>query len=319
MLVRFRILRFENVRRSSHDYYTATRKAETYGTHLEFPRELPILARWVPACSRRDSSTGLRQPSSPRVSLARTRRPRGCSLVDRPAEAIQFTTTCSLPGSSPRRTRSSQRHCLPSRRSSQKSASTIRRRSWVDGSLLQHLELIRSFASQSAFATVSHQRYHRSHRAAADQLARRECPRGPAAAGASRHPRTDRCGAHSRRSRSGGARRPGITGGPKGTCRLSWGASSRSCRLAGRRSSSRQTSHQPRSPVDVGDRASSGLDRDMELLAPFIVLLIIVRGFGELSGWFGIADSLVDFLAFGVAALLIPATSQLDANAEAGP
>lgn len=57
----------------------------------------------------------------------------------------------------------------------------------------------------------------------------------------------------------------------------------------------------------------TGLDRGLAGLAPFVVVLILVRSLGELPGWFGYADSLVDFLAYGTAALLVALASTLDA------
>ena len=59
----------------------------------------------------------------------------------------------------------------------------------------------------------------------------------------------------------------------------------------------------------------TGLDRGLAGLAPFVVILILVRSLGEMPGWFGYADSMVDFLAYGTAALFVALGSTLDADA----
>jgi O-antigen ligase len=59
-----------------------------------------------------------------------------------------------------------------------------------------------------------------------------------------------------------------------------------------------------------------GLDRAFGWLAPFVVVLILARSLGELPGWFGYADSLVDFLAYGWAAMLVAVAASLDPGAE---
>ncbi|HSL32808.1 MAG TPA: O-antigen ligase family protein [Candidatus Limnocylindrales bacterium] len=63
----------------------------------------------------------------------------------------------------------------------------------------------------------------------------------------------------------------------------------------------------------------SGPDRAFGWLAPCIVVLILVRSLGESPGWFGTADSLVDFLAFGVAAMLVAVAASLDPGRERSP
>ena len=55
-----------------------------------------------------------------------------------------------------------------------------------------------------------------------------------------------------------------------------------------------------------------GTDRAFGRLAPFIIVLMLVRSLGESPGWFGTADSLVDFLAYGVAAMLVAVRASLD-------
>ena len=59
-------------------------------------------------------------------------------------------------------------------------------------------------------------------------------------------------------------------------------------------------------------RELDSIDRTIALMAPFVTLLLVVRGLGELPGWFGYADSLVDYLAYGAAALIVAEASQLD-------
>jgi len=59
-----------------------------------------------------------------------------------------------------------------------------------------------------------------------------------------------------------------------------------------------------------------GMDRGLATLAPFVVILMLVRSLGELPGWFGSADSLIDFLAYGIAALLVAVASTLDVTAQ---
>jgi O-antigen ligase len=55
-----------------------------------------------------------------------------------------------------------------------------------------------------------------------------------------------------------------------------------------------------------------GVDRVVARLAPFVVLLILVRAFGELPGWFGYADSLVDFFAYGCAAMIVAVAASIE-------
>jgi O-antigen ligase len=54
-----------------------------------------------------------------------------------------------------------------------------------------------------------------------------------------------------------------------------------------------------------------GIDRAYAWLGPFVILLILVRSLGEMPGWFGYADSLVDFLAYGCAAMLVAVAADL--------
>lgn len=55
-----------------------------------------------------------------------------------------------------------------------------------------------------------------------------------------------------------------------------------------------------------------GIDRAFAALAPFAVVAILVRSLGEAPGWFGLADGLVDFLAYGFAAMLVAVASRLE-------
>ncbi|HET9519991.1 MAG TPA: O-antigen ligase family protein, partial [Candidatus Limnocylindrales bacterium] len=57
-------------------------------------------------------------------------------------------------------------------------------------------------------------------------------------------------------------------------------------------------------------------DRALVWLAPFAVVLVLVRSLGESPGWFGGADGLVDFLAYGFAALLVGVAASLDRRGE---
>ena len=59
-----------------------------------------------------------------------------------------------------------------------------------------------------------------------------------------------------------------------------------------------------------------GIDRTFAWLAPFVVVLILVRSLGESPGWFGSADGLVDILAYGFAAMLVAVAASLDPSAE---
>jgi hypothetical protein len=56
----------------------------------------------------------------------------------------------------------------------------------------------------------------------------------------------------------------------------------------------------------------TGMESRLARLAPFIVILILIRSLGEMPGWFGYADSLVDFLAYGAAALIVALAAMLD-------
>ncbi len=59
-----------------------------------------------------------------------------------------------------------------------------------------------------------------------------------------------------------------------------------------------------------------GIDRAYGWLAPFVVVLILVRSLGESPGWFGYANGLVDFLAYGLAAILVAVAASLDPGIE---
>jgi O-antigen ligase len=63
-------------------------------------------------------------------------------------------------------------------------------------------------------------------------------------------------------------------------------------------------------------RELHGIDRAYAWLGPFVIVLILVRSLGEMPGWFGYADSLVDFLAYGYAAMLVSVAAGFDRIAE---
>ena len=66
-----------------------------------------------------------------------------------------------------------------------------------------------------------------------------------------------------------------------------------------------------------GRGALTGIDRGISLVAPFAVVSMMVRGTAEQSGLLGAADSLIDFMEFGVAALIIATAAALPDSQDA--